>query len=387
MVGLGHSSSGRTAGIAIVICLAAAMAPGTAPAAAQIQTLHTFAGGTDGFDPNELTYQGGYLYGTTPSGGSNGNCGIVYRINATSGAEKVLRRFDCGAGGKSPKAGVVFVAGALYGTTQTGGGAGNGIVFKIDAATGAETILHRFTGHSDGGQPQAALIYEGGMLYGTTKTGGAANRGTVFSVNPKTGAESVLYSFKGRADGVGPTAGLIYRNGFLYGVTPAGGASSEGTVFAINVATRTEIILHNFAKTGDGTRPSARLAYIAGYLYGTTLSGGTANKGTIFKIAATTGAETVLHSFKAGVDGVAPIAGLIDVGGYLYGTTQRGGPHGDGTVVKIDTKTGATSVVHAFSGYDGAMPAAGLVQQGGVFYGTTTSGGEFSIGNVFKLTP
>jgi uncharacterized repeat protein (TIGR03803 family) len=75
-------------------------------------------------------------------------------------------------------------------------------------------------------------------LYGTTEQGGAYGYGTVFKVDPKTGAESVVYSFCSGggtcADGAYPWAGsLINVSGTLYGTTSSGGKIGVGTVFKI----------------------------------------------------------------------------------------------------------------------------------------------------------
>jgi uncharacterized repeat protein (TIGR03803 family) len=43
----------------------------------------------------------------------------------------------------------------------------------------------------------------------------------------------------------------------------------------------------------------------------------------------------VIHSFGSDSDGFTPEGGLIPVGATLYGTTDGGGTHSDGTVFKI----------------------------------------------------
>ena len=79
---------------------------------------------------------------------------------------------------------------------------------------------------------------------------------------------------------------------------------------------------------------------LAGNLYGTTYSGGTAQGqlcdlgcGVVYKLDAA-GQETVLYSFTLGTDERGPSAGLIrDSAGNLYGTTVYGGGNGDAGVV------------------------------------------------------
>jgi uncharacterized repeat protein (TIGR03803 family) len=156
--------------------------------------LHSFTG-ADGSAPVAGLTQDtatGNFYGTTNSGGSAcfspGGCGVVFELircdTAASGYElKVLHSFTGGADGALPFAGLVRdSAGNLYGTTRYGGSTACppyfdfgqcGVVFKL-SPTGAETVLHSFTG-ADGANPSAGLIQDtAGNLYGTTGFGGAA---------------------------------------------------------------------------------------------------------------------------------------------------------------------------------------------------------------------
>ena len=99
--------------------------------------------------------------------------------------------------------------------------------------------------------------------------------------------------------------------------------------------------------------------------------------GTVFTIAPS-GTETVLYSFGPGSgDGANPVAGLINVNGTLYGTTLNGGTNGDGTVFSI-TPSGTETVLYSFGtgSQDGTSPFAGLANVGGTLYGTTNSGGR-----------
>jgi len=99
-------------------------------------------------------------------------------------------------------------------------------------------VLHSFGSGNDGRLPQAGLIVVGGLLYGTTSQGGGSGCGgggcgTVFSLDPNTGAETVLYSFQGAPlDGQWPN-GLTSVKNALYGTTIFGGASDHGTVFSL----------------------------------------------------------------------------------------------------------------------------------------------------------
>jgi uncharacterized repeat protein (TIGR03803 family) len=317
-------------------------------------------------------------------------------------AYSVLYSFKRGNDGGDPHAGLINVEGTLYGTTEYGGGPCHarcfgGTVFAI-TTSGAETVLHSFKdGSGDGKDPRAGLINVNGTLYGTTIHGGGASCycGTVFKVT-LSGQETVLYSFAGEPDGAGPDAAdLLSVNGTLYGITYYGGSRfclrygdphGCGTVFKITTSGK-ETVLHSFGRWGDGAHPYAGLINVNGTLYGTTEFGGSgscgsyANSGcgTVFTIK-TSGAETVLYSFKGGSgDGEYPTqAALVDVNGTLYGTNKGGGTNNWGTIFSITT-SGKESVLHSFgSSSDGVLPHGGLLDVNGALYGTTSNGGSGS---------
>ena len=81
------------------------------------------------------------------------------------------------------------------------GGSGFGTVFKFTAA-GAFTLLTSFTGTSGsakGAVPQQLLLHTDGNFYGTTQAGGAAGWGTVFRLTP-AGAVTTLVLFLTRPE-------------------------------------------------------------------------------------------------------------------------------------------------------------------------------------------
>jgi uncharacterized repeat protein (TIGR03803 family) len=297
--------------------------------------LHSFGNGSDGQAPLAgLIDVKGTLYGTTYGGGAFGQ-GTVFALDAGTGAEKVLYSFCSQAGcsdGRNPAGGLINVKGTLYGTTILSNDFG--AVFALDPNTGGETVLHDFLGGSDGEWPQGNLIDVGGTLYGTTQ-GGANGGGTIFTVDPNSGTEKVLYAFCGLekcSDGDLPYAGLVAIKGTLYGTTGYGGAYFAGTLFAVDAKTGAETVLHSFGNGSDGQIPMDRLIGIGNALYGTTHAGGTYGYGSVFRLNLKAGAETTLHSFGDGSDGQNPQGGVIDVNGTLFGTTDGGGAYGEGTV-------------------------------------------------------
>jgi uncharacterized repeat protein (TIGR03803 family) len=364
------------------------------------KVLHSFGSGADGSNPlASLIDVNDTLYGTTYEGGTGScmlygvvvGCGTVFSVNPKTGAETVVYSFSGGADGAFAGASLIDVKGTLYGITYKGGTHDEGTVFAVNPKTGAKTRVYSFLGGTDGNHPEASLIDLNGKLYGTTYEGGAHGDGTVFSVDPETGAETVLYSFGGSPDGADLTAGLIDVKGALYGTTVEGGADRVGTVFSVNPATGAETVLHTFGNGIDAADPWAGLINAKRRLYGTTVEGGTHAGGTVFSINPKTGAETVVYSFCSQqncTDGWGPYASLIDVKGALYGTTEFGGPNLYGTVFSVSPTAGTETVVYSFSGgADGGLPGAGLIDVKGALYGTTFKGGTYGRGTVFVLKP
>ena len=156
---------------------------------------------------------------------------------AQAGTHAVLYSFGTGGDGSGPSAGMTGVGTMLYGTTQGGGASSAGTVFQV-SKTGTEKLIYSFHGGaSDGATPKAPVIDVSGALYGTTEYGGSSacngGCGTAYGVST-SGAETMLYKFQGGSDGANPTAGLANVKGTLYGTTYYGGGTNNyGTVFSI----------------------------------------------------------------------------------------------------------------------------------------------------------
>jgi uncharacterized repeat protein (TIGR03803 family) len=366
-----------------------------APAPSASPAIYTFAGQPDGGNPwSGLVDAGGTLYGTTSVGGAN-NLGAVFSVTP-SGVENVIYSF-AGSDGQYPFGSLIDVNGTLYGTTVDGGQYGRGEVFSV-TTSGTEHVVYSFQGTPDGQAPYANLLDYNGALYGTTSQGGAQGYGTVFKLpisGKNAGKVKVMHSFKGGSDGATPKCALVHFDKAFYGTTTAQGSGGAGTVFKVT-SSGIETPLHEFAGAPyDGSGPVGGLVANGNALYGTTEYGGSKNSsGIIFKMTGS-GRLTVTHNFGANGDGVGPVAAMIDVSGTLYGTTNAtAGNVGCGTVFSI-TPSGSESVVFNFCNGGPSTPAgspstpeAGVIDVGGMLYGTTLNdtgpyGGE---GTVFAVS-
>jgi uncharacterized repeat protein (TIGR03803 family) len=248
-------------------------------------------GSTPGYGSLWLDSQG--LYGTTAYGGrscsySSAGCGTIWRVDL-SGHETVLHRFR-GADGAIPVAGVIRDgAGSIYGTTLTGGanGLGCGVLFQYAPGPHHLTVLHDFCTGTDGSIPISGLIMKGNDLYGTTQSGGANGCGLVYKVTRGSG-ETILHSFGSGIDGCGPTYGsLVFDAGrtALYGTTTFGGGFGDGVVYKVSVDGSNEQVLYTFTGASDGGQPYGTLVRNGPHnLYGTTSSFGASGWGTVFKL-------------------------------------------------------------------------------------------------------
>lgn len=327
------------------------------PARSSTETvLHNFEGGTDGSDPlSDLLYQSstGLLYGTTDLGGAGASCanpttgcGTVFAISPNGSTYSVLHQFQGAPDGANPQAGLIADgSGNLYGTTYAGGANNLGTVFElINLGGGAymEQVIYSFSSRQ-GSHPESKLAIDGlGNLYGTTYSGGAHGKGTVFELSPAGSGiwtESVLFSFDG-ADGENPKAGVIFSSSdVLWGTTYHGGSDGLGTVFQLTLigSVWDENFFYSFTGA-TGQNPAATVALDdLGNVYGTTQFGGTttcfvtAGCGTVFELqpSGDTYSESVIYSLMGTSDGAEPLAHLAvetDLSGFdLYGTASEAG--------------------------------------------------------------
>jgi uncharacterized repeat protein (TIGR03803 family) len=330
----------------------------------------------------------GFFYGTSGFGS-----GAVFRLT-TSGPVDIVEDFATNSGSTPTSPLVRSVDGDLYGTAQNGGPHGRGTVFKIDAS-GEMTVIHAFTA-SQHGYPRGGMVeVQNGIFFGTTSGAVDEGKGTVFRVT-SAGVFQTLHTFDG-SDGAHPHSDLLLASdGSVYGTTSSEGAMGLGTVFRIAPNGAFETVHAFEGGEFDGASPGGGLIEgIDGAFYGTTSLGGVFDMGTVFRMEAS-GAVTLLHDFgtgDSGLDGANPAAGLVRApNGLLYGTTQREGIEGSGTLFRIAT-TGEFTPLLSFNGETGAEVLAPLtVGPDGLLYGTTSNFGTVledgtwaGMGTVFRL--
>jgi len=294
--------------------------------------------------------------------------------------------------------------GVLYGITSGQNGL---VVFQMvpwgDRWTFAEIAPLPF---GSGGYSRLVFGPDGNP-YGTTLHNYQnAGSGLVYNltrslVDPtaKQWRQNVLYRFQGSPDGAYPQGGdpTWDEQGNIYGTTSGGGASSNGTVYELTCSGKncTEKVHYSFSGSPDGSDPQSEVVFDgAGNLYGTTERGGLYGYGTVFELKYSDGSwtETVLYNFTGANDGAYPRAGVIfDSSGNLYGATPDGGSEGQGTIFELSPAgdNWAFNLLYTFpfEHLGPCGPIASLtMDSAGSLYGTTLCGGLNNDGNLFKLT-
>ncbi|HEY5232138.1 MAG TPA: choice-of-anchor tandem repeat GloVer-containing protein [Verrucomicrobiae bacterium] len=281
----------------------------------------------------QLVLSGNTLYGTAENGGFYAK-GTVFAINTDGTGFTNLYNFGASGtnDGAIPSAGLVLSGNTLYGATGEGGSSGNGTIFAIHTDGTGFTNLYNFAdggGSGRSGGMRSNLILSNNILYGTTSTGGSAGNGTVFAVNTDGTDFTNLHSFNG-SDGAGPSAGLVLSGSTLYGTTAGHNITfNEGTVFAINTDGTSFATLHTFAQptyevsgvytNADGAGPVGNLILSGSTLYGATQLGGTNGFGTMFALDLSVAAPTIQFTASP-TNGVPPMSvqfssPAVDAGG------------------------------------------------------------------------
>ncbi len=387
----------------------------------------------------------GKLYGTSWQGGTTEQ-GAIYRVNADGTGFTVIFSFP-GGPGREPSAGLIEGSdGALYGVTAY-------VAFRVGKDGSNYTNLHNFGNSGDGAFPLGRLVEgDGGVLFGTTSgggTGGGAGDGTVFRLNKDGTGYAVMHSFSsGDGDPKAPQSGLLKASdGFLYGQAWSGGPNASGGLFKIGQDGSGYTNLHQFGSfPGDGRLPFSDLIEgTNGALYGTTLRGGDDDVGVVFMINKDGTGYTNIHSFPptGGAGAWYPMVGLLlasdgklysltedgfsitngyifrlnqdgtdyeefnsfpssshpaaalrnglveGTPGVLVGTSQQGGKANAGTLFSVNLDGSGYTVRNQFShtGGDGAAPTVTRLQEGsdGKLYGVAHGGGDFDAGTVYRL--
>ena len=237
------------------------------------------------------------------------------------------------------------------------------------------------------------------MLYGTTRFGGAEEAGTIYRLNPATGAFAIVHAMT-VAEGIGPVGPLLLdSDGAFYGSAYGGGNSTgAGTIFRFDPATSQLQRLYSFTSATDGASPGPLAKGSDGHLYGTTDYGpvppGSPRTPTLFRLRRTPAVSfETLRTFDPPTTGRGEKVQLVlGTDARLYGYAQTDGPTGTGTIYRFDPLAGGPpsdplsfTVLHTFPP-EASSPSRPTLSADGFLYGTTRFGGATGRGRVYRLS-
>jgi uncharacterized repeat protein (TIGR03803 family) len=198
-----------------------------------------------------------------------------------------------------------------------------------------------------------------------------------------------LFTFSCQNDvcpqGTEPQALVQASDGNFYGMTMSGGSNNNGTIYKLTPSGGFTL-LFSFNTTSGFLPGSSLVEAPDGSLWGGTTGGGQFSKGTVFKINKDGSGFIVVHNFIStfGAEFLFNVSLVVGKDGNIYGSTPGGGidgpcgGYGCGTIFQINPKTG-TFKNFLFNGTNGAGPSHLIQASDGNFYGFARK--------VFRLTP
>lgn len=282
--------------------------------------LHHFMGNQARNPNGRLTLASdGMLYGVCANGSNSSNLnkgGAIYRINTDGSGFQIIKEFNLGTGTIcTPVGGFVEGSGGeLYGITQDTYNLGYSAasIYRINKDGTNFSILRTLNPSTEGNTPYESLVLAGNYLYGTCISG--VGNGTAFRIQTDGTNFQVLNNFSSFGSPVAiPLSGLIIAsNGRLYGTTLYGGTFNRGTIYSMNIDGSDFGALFHFDGVSQGENPAARLMQATdGNIYGTAQRGGTNGAGTFFRYTIATNTFTVIRQFTT--NELSTIGDLVEV--------------------------------------------------------------------------
>jgi cysteine-rich repeat protein len=212
---------------------------------------------------------GGDILVVTSNGvgaGGPGLPGRLFRVNPLTGNRTLVSDFGVAAQGPvgsnpeaivmlSPTEALVLDPDAL----PPGAGAANGALFRVNLATGARTVLSNFSDLAQGPRGidpnDVEMEANGSLLVIDATTGQLQQRGTLFRVDPLTGARTVLSDFSDPTKGPlgGHPVGLaVEPSGGILVIDPNTGTNNRGTLFRVHPTTGQRTAVSDFGLPGQG---------------------------------------------------------------------------------------------------------------------------------------
>jgi uncharacterized repeat protein (TIGR03803 family) len=195
-------------------------------------------------------------------------------------------------------------------------------------------------------------------LWATSELGGPAGNGAIMKMDLTGSGITSVYDFSSPFPGTFPVNFMQASNGKLYGTTLWGGSFNKGLLYCYNPLNTDYVLLNSFncgsaLGTSNSCYPGAVMEAANGKLYGVTYKGGTNDLGLIYSFDLNTSTYNAVFSFS-GANGTGPSGNLIiATDGKIYGTTDEGGANNAGVLFSLDTATNTFTKLFDFGGLNG----------------------------------
>jgi uncharacterized repeat protein (TIGR03803 family) len=307
----------------------------------------------------------GKLYGTAYSGGI-GSYGVLFEWDPTAKiySKKIdLAKID---NGRMPFSLMQAKNGRFYGTTLSGGANGQGVIFEWDMQANTYTKKIDFNQSQTGAYPRGSLIQaDNGKMFGLTQFGRGIDGGVLFEWDPETNIYINRVEFTDGENGFWPKGSpLLAKNGKIYGTTERGGIYEGGVLFEWDPVKEKYTKKHDFDISGyypDGTL----IQGFDGKLYGMTNGGGASGVGILFEY------DLQSNTFSKKLDLASVIGGRKLLGylfqasnGKIYGMAYAEGNTFGGVLFEYDPVTNSAIKKFEFTKKSGTTPSSKLIEIG-----------------------
>jgi uncharacterized repeat protein (TIGR03803 family) len=251
--------------------------------------------------------------------GGNLGLGDLFAINTDGTGYTDLISLYVNNDDPFPNGGLIqALDGRLYGVAGGAVQSGPGNIFALDADGTGFSMVYNFTAGYDGAFPVGPLLQGAdGRLYGIDATGAGVGvsplgeaPGNIFAVNTDGTGFAIVHSFSASTEGSGSNCGLIQgTDGRLYGVAVQGGASNDGTVYAVNPDGTGFTVLYTFTGANDGKYPVYSLLQMPdGSIVGAAQAGGAGGAGTLFSIGGSVYSAGSSVTYSVAATGTGPLS-------------------------------------------------------------------------------
>jgi cysteine-rich repeat protein len=320
-----------------------------------------------------------------------------------TGARSLLSDFNSAAQGPLGGGGVVGVsgvvvesAGTILVTDRNAGTGSRGLVFRV-AANGTRTVLTDFGNAAQGpvaAQPTGLGLEANGNVVVTTRQISGALLGVLFRVDPATGARTILSDFNVMAQGppvATPSGVAVEATGGILIIDATAGTSGRGALFRVDPATGNRTRVSNFGNMTQGplgTDPTGVAVDSAGTILVIDQRGGLVNQnvGVLFQVDPITGNRTILSDFSdslKGPVGKTPTGVTVDLNGNILVVDLAASVNNfSGSLFRVNPLTGVRSLLDDFGqGAPLGQTPTGVVPFSACGDGTLVAGEDCDDGN------